>query len=68
MLVFEQSAIDGVCGMGPGDHKMESEGVGMSGQEQLFLRRVLTTVNEDDKELESVLIWRGEDGSCGICC
>lgn len=66
MLVFEQSEIGGVCGMGPGDHKMECESVGMSGQQQLFRRRVLTTENEDDKE--PGFIWPDEDEGCGICC
>ena len=65
ILDFEESGIGGVCCVGTGYHKMECEGLGMSGQEQLFLRRVLTGENDHDKW--SGFIWRDEDGGCGIC-
>lgn len=51
--------------MGPGYHRMGPEGVGMSGQDQLFLRGVPTGVNADDNE--PLFIWRGVD-STGFCC
>ena len=42
-----------IGGVGPGFHEME--GMGMSGQEQLFLRRVLTLEIDDD--MGSGFIW-----------
>ena len=47
-------------------HKMEREGMGMNGQERLFLRRVLTVEIDDGKE--SGFIWRDEDEDCDMCC
>lgn len=45
---------------------MECEGMGTRGQEQLFLRRVLTLEIDDDKE--PGFIWQDEDEGCGMCC
>lgn len=65
ILDFEQSQIGGGCGGGAGYHEMEYEGLGMSGQEQLFLRRVLMGENDHDEGLG--FIWQDEDECCGIC-
>jgi len=63
ILDSEQSEISGVD---PGFHEMECEGMGTRGQEQLFLRRVLTLEIDDDKE--PGFIWQDEDEGCGMCC
>lgn len=65
ILDFEQSEIGGGFGAGAGYHEMEYEGLGMSGQEQLFLRRVMTGENDHDKG--QGFIWQDEDECCGIC-